>query len=176
MSMRARIIVASALVIVTSATAPGCSSSGSSSKSGTGTTGKNKTYELSTSEGQVSVSLDGQLPPNWPTGFPVAPGAKAAGSGSLAGKSERVMVGVYTLSGSAEDAYTFYKNNSNLTVESLQSVGAGNAFVGTVKLGGTYSGLVTVGDIGGTAGIVVILDSGASTSSTTGGAASTSTT
>lgn len=175
--MRTRLIFASALVLLASATALGCSSSSSGSKSSTTSTGKNKTYEVSTSDGQVSVLLDGQLPSNWPKGFPVAPGSKVAGSGSLAGKGKGVKVAVYsTVSGSAEDAYNFYKDNSDLTVESSASVGAGSTFVGEVKLGGTYSGLVTAGDIEGTSGFVVILDSGASTSSTTGGASSSSTT
>ena len=79
--------------------AAGCSSSSSSSTAGPATTAASpatttasptpkiwaKNFQVSTPNGQVSLSLDGQLPPNWPSQFPVPAGAKAAGSGSLGG-------------------------------------------------------------------------------------------
>jgi hypothetical protein len=75
------------------------------------------------------------------------------------------MVGVYTLSGSAQDAYNFYKNDSQLTVTSSSSVGSNKAFIGMIKFEGSYKGSVTVGNVGDTTGMVVVLDSGGTTGS-----------
>jgi hypothetical protein len=139
-----------------------CSSSGK--KSSSTTTAASKTYSLSTSKGQVSVSLDGHLPDHWPSAFPLPAGAKPAGSGALQGTSEGVMVGVFTI-GSAQDAYNFYRTNTDLKVDDASSAGGSNAFVGTVQFSGTYSGVVTTGKVGSSEGFVVILESGTSSSS-----------
>ncbi|HEY7133709.1 MAG TPA: hypothetical protein VIB48_01460 [Acidimicrobiia bacterium] len=166
MGTRARLSIALLLLALLGASA--CSSSGSSSKSTSNsksTSTTTKTYSISTSEGEASVSLDGKLPAGWPQGFPVPSGADAAGSGSVAGKSEGVMVGVYTLSGSAQDAYNFYKSNSQLTVTSSSSVGSNKAFVGMVSFKGSYDGSVTIGAVGDTNGLVVVLNTGGTTGS-----------
>src|SRR4051794_32702828 len=106
--MRARIATASAPAVIglMAGATVGCSSSDTStpattSTSTTTTTASNRTVAFDTPDGQVSVSLDGKLPPNWPTAFPVAPGATPAGSGSLGNSDKTVMVGVYSVSGSA---------------------------------------------------------------------------
>jgi hypothetical protein len=159
-------LLVAVLVIALSAAGAACSSSGSSSKSTTTTAARN--YSISTSDGQVTVSLDGHLPPGWPSAFPVPSGAKPAGSGSVTGGSEGVMVAVYTLSGSPQDAFDFYKSSSDLHVDDSSSVGGTNTFVGRVKFSGTYSGEVTIGKLGSANGSVVVLhSSGASTTSST---------
>ena len=163
-----RAVVATVLLIAAATGVAACSSSGSSSKSKSTTTTAARTYSLSTSEGEVTVSLDGELPSGWPSGFPVPSGAKPAGSGSVAGKSDGVMVAVYTLSsGSTQDVYNFYKSNSALTVDKSSSAGGTNAFVGSVTFSGTYSGSVTIGSIGSANGFVVVLDSAGTSGSTT---------
>jgi hypothetical protein len=161
-----------ALVGVACVGALGCSSSGKSAQS-TSTTAKS--YQVTTADGQVTVSLDGHLPPGWPSAFPVPPGAKPAGSGSVQGKTDGVTVGVFTATGSPQDAFTFYKSNSQLTVDSSSSVGASQAFVGTIKISGTYDGRVTIAAIGDTNGVVVVLNTAGSSSSSGGSSTSTST-
>ena len=84
--MRTRIATALCIAVLLLGAAA-CSSDSSSSSKNTTTT-SNKGFEVSTPEGQVSISLSGSLPPNWPDGFPVPSGAEPAGSGSL-GNSER---------------------------------------------------------------------------------------
>jgi hypothetical protein len=160
---RRRFALVAALAIVASLALAACSSAGKSSSSSTTTA--SKTYSLSTSKGEVSVSLDGHLPDHWPSGFPVPDGAKPAGSGALQGGDEGVMVGVFTTSGSAQDAFDFYKTNSELNVEDARSAGGSNTFVGTVQFSGKYSGVVTAGKVGSSEGFVVILESGTSSSS-----------
>jgi hypothetical protein len=108
--------------------AAGCSSSSSSTASPATTAASPATttaspapkitarnFQVSTPNGQVSLSLDGQLPPDWPSQFPVPAGAKAAGSGSLGGSSSATLVAAYTTSQAASDAFAFYTGNSKLT-------------------------------------------------------------
>jgi hypothetical protein len=77
------------------------------------------------------------------------------------------MVGVYTTTQPPADAYDFYKNNSSLTVTKSASVGTGDKYVGTVELGGTHAGNVTVVAAGSGTNIVVTLNNETSTSTTT---------
>ena len=79
----------------------GCSSSSKSSS--TTTTVPNRGFSISTSEGQATLSLNGNLPPNWPSAFPLPTDATAAGSGSLAGPDRSRLVGVFTVSGDPSD-------------------------------------------------------------------------
>ena len=67
--------LAAGLLLGCLAAVSGCSSSGSSTASKT--TARN--FQVSTPNGQVSLSLDGQLPANWPSQFPVPSGAEVAG-------------------------------------------------------------------------------------------------
>ena len=123
-----------------------------------------KNFQVSTPNGQVSLSLDGQLPPNWPSQFPVPSGAEVAGSGSLGGSSSPVLVAVYTTSGSPSDAFAFYRDNSKLTTSGERSVGAGANYAGRAKITAPYTGSVTVVSHSGTTYIVIVLTSSASPS------------
>lgn len=146
----------------------GCSSNNDSGKAATttSTTASKKSFEISTADGQVSLSLDGKLPPNWPSSFPVPNGATPAGSGSLGGANSTELVAVYNAPGTPEDAYGFYTSQSGLTVESKSSVGSGQTYVGTVKLGGDQPGRVTVVPKDGQTLIIIALT--ASGTGTTG--------
>ena len=143
--MKSRLVVG--LLLGCLVAAAGCSSSSSSTAS-PATTGASptatstaKNFQVSTPNGQVSLSLDGQLPPNWPSQFPVPAGAKAAGSGSLGGSSSATLVAAYTTSESASDAFAFYKDNSKLTTSDQKSVGTGAHYVGTGEDHRTLHGL-----------------------------------
>jgi hypothetical protein len=159
-----------AVAAMIGAVAVGCSSDNSNKSSSSTTTSKNsrKSFQVSTPNGQVSLSLDGQLPPNWPSGFPVAPNTKKAGSGSLGNTSKSVLVGVYSATSKPEDVFDFYKSNGAYTVDNSTSAGAGGAFVGTVEFSGAYTGNATVVSNQGTTYVIVSLQ--------TGGAGSTSST
>lgn len=124
-----------------------------------------KNFQVSTPNGQVSLSLDGQLPPNWPSQFPVPTGAKVAGSGSLGGSSSATLVAAYTTSESPSDAFAFYKDNSKLTTSDQRSVGAGAHYVGRAKITAPYTGSVTVVSHSGTTYIVIVLTSSPRSSS-----------
>jgi hypothetical protein len=150
--------------------AAGCSSSSSSTASPATTAASPATttaspapkitarnFQVSTPNGQVSLSLDGQLPPDWPSQFPVPAGAKAAGSGSLGGSSSATLVAAYTTSQAASDAFAFYTGNSKLTTSDKKSVGAGAHYVGRAKITAPYTGSVTVVSHSGTTYIVVVL-------------------
>ena len=161
--MRSRLVVG--LLLGCLVAAAGCSSSSSSTASPATTaaspaaTSTAKNFQVSTPNGQVSLSLAGQLPPNWPSQFPVPAGAKAAGSGSLGGSSSATSVAAYTTSESASDAFAFYKDNSKLTTSDQKSVGTGAHYVGTAKITAPYTGSVTVVSHSGTTYIVIVLTS-----------------
>ena len=158
--MKSRLAVG--LLLGCLAAAAGCSSSSSSparTKASPTATSTAKNFQVSTPNGQVSLSLDGQLPPNWPSQFPVPPGAKAAGSGSLGGASSATLVAAYTTSQSPPDAFAFYKDNAKLTTSGQKSAGAGARYVGSAKITAPYTGSVTVVSHSGTTYIVVVLTS-----------------
>ena len=121
-------------------------------------------FQVSTPNGEVSLSLDGKLPPNWPGEFPVPSGAKVAGSGSVAGSSSGTSVAAYTTSQSPADAFAFYKDNSKLTTSGEKSVGAGSRYVGSAKITAPYTGSVTVVSHSGATYIVIVLTGSASSS------------
>ena len=116
-----------------------------------------KSFSVSLPEGEASLSLDGELPPSWPSSFPVPRGAEPAGSGSLANSESGVQIGVYSTRQAAKDAFSFYSSDESLSPSNVKSTGIGNAFVGTLTLGGTYEGTVWVGGYEGTTYIVVVL-------------------
>jgi hypothetical protein len=163
--MRTRISTVLCLAVLIGG-ASACSSDSSSSKNTTTTS--NKGFEVSTPEGQVSLSLSGSLPPNWPSDFPVPSGAGPAGSGSLGNSSQTGLVGVYSTSQSPEDAYNFYKTNSALDVTSSTSVGS----IGTVQFSGAFSGSVVTLPYNSETLIVVLL-SQTSTDTTAAGSGTT---
>lgn len=144
------------------AVAIGCSSDDSNKSSSSTTTSKSnpKSFQVSTPDGQVSLSLDGQLPPNWPSGFPVAPNTKKAGSGSLGDTSKTVLVGVYSATSKPDEVFNFYKSSAAYTVDSSNSAGAGSAFVGNVQFSGAYTGNATVVSNAGTTYVIVSLETG----------------
>ncbi|MBK6969325.1 MAG: hypothetical protein IPH81_19155 [Candidatus Microthrix sp.] len=68
---------------------------------------------------------------------------------------------------SGSDALDFYAGDSSLDPSSKKSAGGSSNFLGSVDLGGSYPGSVTVGEISGTTYIVAILNSDGAGSSTT---------
>jgi hypothetical protein len=139
--MRARGLTLAVAALLPLALLAGCSSSG---KSSTPTTIKETGFQIATPDGTASMSLDGKLPPGWPSAFPIPSDAAVAGSGSLGNAEKTGMVSVYTISGSASATFDFYKTNTAYTVTSSSSAGVGSAFVGTVQFDGAYSGSVTL--------------------------------
>ncbi len=144
-----------------------CSSDSSSTTTTSSASSSSNGFEVATPEGKVSVSLDGDLPSDWPSDFPLPEQTDPAGSGSLADSSSGVMVGVFTTKQSGQDAYDFYTGESSLDPSSANSVGAGSNFVGSMDIGGSYPGSVTVTEVSGSTYIVVILTNGGTGSSST---------
>ena len=108
------------------------------------------------SQRRVSFSLDGQLPQNWPSQFPVPEGAKVAGSGSLGDSSSATLVAAYTTSEPPSDAFTFYTDNSKLTTSGRSPVGPGSRYVGRAKITAPYTDSVSVITHSGTTYIVIV--------------------
>jgi hypothetical protein len=142
-------------VLIASLVLTGCGSS--HSKSSTTTTAAPRTLSVETPAGAVRVSLDGHLPPGWPSDFPIPPTATPKGSGSLSGSSSAAMVGVFESTASGQDDYNFYKNSSAITVTQSTSAGVGSSFVGRLTFSGSHSGTVTITDIQGQNLIVITL-------------------
>jgi hypothetical protein len=157
---RTHISLARALAVAALLLIVGCSSSPSSSSSSNSpsTTSPGRSFTVNTPEGSVSLSLDGKLPPGWPSGFPIPPGATSAGSGSIGGSKESHMIAVFDYPGTGQDAFDFYKSNSTLTVNNATSVGTGSTFVGRMELTGNYSGSVTVTGFNGQTYVVAYLN------------------
>lgn len=156
--------LAAGLVLGCLVAAAGCSSSSPTASPATTSASPapastNKNFQVSTPYGEVSLSLDGKLPPNWPSDFPVPSGAQVAGSGSVAGSSSATRVAVYTTSQAPSDAFAFYKDSSTLTTSGARSVGVGSAFVGSAKITAPHTGSVTVVSHSDTTYIVAILTS-----------------
>jgi len=163
--------LAAGLLLSCLVAAAGCTSSSSSTAHPATTqasptpTSTVRNFQLSTPSGQVSLSLDGRLPPNWPGQFPVPSGTRAAGSGSLGGSASAVLVAVYTASMPAPDVFRFYTDNPGLTTSDHRSVGAGERYVGSATITAPYTGSVTVASRSGATQIVVVLRSPASSPS-----------
>jgi hypothetical protein len=165
--MQRRFLVVMAVALL-SVGAVSCSSGSSSGSGGGGkitTTSKPKNVNVQTPAGQASLSLDGKLPPGWPSAFPVPQGAKAAGSGSLVNASKDVMVAVYTTSESAAGAFSFYTGRSSLNPTDETKVGVGSAFLGSVKISGEFTGSVTIAGAEGDSYIVIVLNPATTTTS-----------
>ncbi len=181
--MRRSIVVIA--VIALAVLAAGCSKDDSSStttvttKSSDTVSSGDRSFAVDTPDGQVSLSLDGQLPPNWPSGFPAPKSSKVAGSGSAAGSDSGVKVAVYTTKQSGSDAFDAYKSESDLHPTDVRSVQPGGTFLGSMKISGTYEGSITVVEHSGTTYVVVVLTGGggsaSTTSTTTSGTGSSST-
>jgi hypothetical protein len=172
--MRLRSLISLSAVIVVVVVLAGCG--GDDDSASTTSTTSGKSVQVETPDGQVSLSLTGDLPPNWPTNFPKPDNATPAGSGSLVNSTAGTLIGVYKTDGSPSDAFDFYKTNTKLDITSSSSAGAGSAFLGTVKLGGSYDGSsVVVAGSGDTTYIVVTLKPGPGGSSTSAGSTTTTT-
>lgn len=161
----------SSTTTTTSKESPSKTTSGSSDSKSSGS----KSFSVETPEGQVSLSLDGELPPNWPKDFPAPKQSKVAGSGSLAGESSGVMVGVYTSRESASDVFDSYKSNTDLKPSDAKSLSPGSAFLGRMKIGGAYDGSITVTSVDGTTYVVVVLKGGGGSASTSSSTSSSTT-
>lgn len=170
--MRSRL--AAVLLLGCLGAAAGCSSTSSStatpatSAASPAPASTIRNFQATTPNGQVSLSLDGQLPPNWPTAFPVPPQATIAGSGSLGGSGSAALAAVYTTSESPPNALAFYTGNSKLTTSDERSARAGEQYLGSVKVTAPYTGSVTVASRSGTTYIVITLKNSASSLSATG--------
>ena len=116
-----------------------------------------RNFHVATPDGQVSVSLDGRLPPNWPSAFPIPPSATAAGSGSLGGSTSTGQVAVYSTPTPAPDVFSYYTSNPRLTTTGARSVGAGASYVGSMKVTAPYTGSVTVAGQSEESYIVIVL-------------------
>ncbi len=123
-------------------------------------------FEVDTRDGQVSLSLDGKLPPGWPADFPIPKGATPAGSGSLGGKETTNYVGVYRSPDSASDTFEFYKDNSDLDPSDSASAGSGSSFAGSVKIAEPAPGRVTTVTYESGSLIIVALQTPATTTTT----------
>jgi hypothetical protein len=167
--MQTRAIATAVVALLSVSAALVLGACGSSSKSGseTSTTTSNKALSVDTPEGQVSVALNGALPPGWPSDFPVPDGSTPKGSGSLANDTHDAKIGVFTSTESPRDAFDFYSTNSSVTVKSHSSVGVGSTFVGQLELGGKYAGSSVVVVPGGDGSYIVISLLPAGSSSTT---------
>jgi hypothetical protein len=160
-------VAAAAISLALVGSAVACSSDADDT-SGVGTTSttasdSNRSFEVSTADGQISLSLDGNLPSGWPESFPVPDGATPSGSGSFVNGNSGKLVGVFTTSESPQDTFDFYKSSTAFTVDDQKSAGVGSAYVGSVELSGTYEGRVTVLSRGGSTTIVIALDPGSDT-------------
>ena len=144
-----------------------CGGDDSASSSNTTTTLSNTHLDVETPDGQVSLALNGELPPGWPSDFPLPTGASPAGSGSLVNDESGARIGVYTSSQAPADVFDFYKSSAELTVTGSASAGTGDKYVGTIQLGGSSPGNVTIVASGSDTYIVVTLKSESSSSTTT---------
>jgi hypothetical protein len=145
------------LVLVVAVTL-GVAACGSSSSSTTTTSASptSGSVNVATPDGQVSLSLNGQLLPGWPANFPIPPGATPSGSGSLGNSQQTGMIGVYSSTMTPQDAFNFYVNDPNLTTSNKKTIGVGSAFVGSLSLSGSYTGSVTVSNVGSSGTLIVI--------------------
>lgn len=116
-----------------------------------------RSFQVTTPDGQASLALDGKLPPNWPSTFPVPPGAVPAGSGSLGGSASTGLVAVYSTATPPAQAFSYYTSNPVLTTSGARSVGVGDGYVGSMRMTAPYTGSVTVAARSDTTYIVVVL-------------------
>lgn len=171
-----RTIPVGAMAIALVLGAIGCSSDSDSTAATTTTAAPaDRSFQVNTDDGQVSLSLDGKLPPGWPSSFPLPSGAEPAGSGSIGSSSEGTMVAVFSSTGTPEDTYNYYVSDAGLTVDSKKSVGVGGAYLGTITFSGAESGSVTVLPKDGETLIVAILRTSGASGTTVAGASGTTT-
>ncbi len=152
----AMIVAAGALAAAGSA----CSSSSNTSSNTTVTSPASsapKHFEVTTPYGQVSISLDGKLPPGWPSGFPVPKEAQPVGSGSLGGAASTSLVAVYSSTSTPATLIDFYTSDTRLTTSGRSSIGAGSAEVVSVAVTAPYKAHLTALSRGTTTYLVIDL-------------------
>lgn len=121
-----------------------------------------------TGEGTVRVTLDGELPANWPADFPLPDGATPLGSGEMVAEDATRMIGVFSAAGTAQETYEFYRDNPDLSVTGSSVFGsAGPDDASTLTLNGQFTGRVSVIPRAGTTYIIANLQT-ASPEATTG--------
>jgi hypothetical protein len=159
-------LVASIAVVASGAL--GACGGDDSNSSTTTTTASLKNFTVTLPSGQASLSLTGELPPNWPSGFPLPPDTTAAGSGSVGGSSTTQNVAVFKSSRPPKEVYDFYVNNDALHVSDQSAGGVGSTYAGQLKFSGDFQGSLAVVGRGNTTYLVVQLESaGAATTTTT---------
>ncbi len=114
---------------------------------------------VATPSGQVKMSLDGQLPEDWPLAFPVPTGAVPAGSATLAGYTGGVTVAVFTTSAQASQAFWFYTDESGLRTSDVSAGGTPSNYFGTLKFTAPFTGSVTIFTRAGDTYIVAVIRS-----------------
>lgn len=140
-----------------------------SSTTTTTTSAAPRNFQVSTPDGQVSLSLDGQLPPGWPTDFPVPGGAEPAGSGSVGDAESTVRVGVFTTTEAGQATLEFYTDNTEVQTDNPAAAGSGDGLVASLDLVAPYEGSLTVLSRTGATYLIVVLneDSPGSSGTTT---------
>jgi hypothetical protein len=104
----------------------------------------NSGLQVSTPDGQVSLSRSGDLPPGWPADFPLPSDSKPAGSGSLGGNQQTGMVALYTVKMQPEEAFEYYTTSSRVEHTNERQAGAGTSFAGSIEMTSPYRAVVTV--------------------------------
>lgn len=180
MHKRTRIAASTALACLVLAGAACSSENSASTSTSTSTSSATlpQSFQVDTADGQVSLSLDGKLPPGWPKDFPVPASAQPAGSGSLGTSTDSTLrVGVYTTGDPGDSVLDFYSNDPDLVTTGRKGAGLGDNFAGRIELTSPYTGSVTVVSRQGNTYLVVTLkgEQPAPTTSTTGAGATTTT-
>ena len=142
-------------------------SSSSSSTASPATTGASptatstaKNFQVSTPNGQVSLSLDGQLPPELAQSASRSPqGPRLLARALWVVRVRRRSSPRTPPPSRPRTAFAFYKGNSKLTTSDQKSVGTGAHYVGRAKITAPYTGSVTVVSHSGTTYIVIVLTS-----------------
>ena len=178
MTWRGRVAVVMVVAAMTAGSLGVCSDDDDREGGATTTAAVDRDRTITTPDGQVTLSLDGELPANWPADVPLPQGSTVAGSGSLSGGTAPARIAVFRTAASPSDAWRSYTSNTDLRTANPSSVGTGSAFVGTVELISPLAARVTVvpGDDGSYV-IVTVPGSGApDETTTTAGTASTTST
>lgn len=161
------VALAAASVAVPVGACSGEDTDATSSTTTTTTSAPPRNFQVSTPDGQVSLSLDGQLPPGWPTDFPVPDGAEPAGSGSIGDAESTVRVGVFTTTETGQATLDFYTDNSDVQTENPAAAGSGDRLVASLDLVAPYEGSLTVLSRTGTTYLIAVLNEDAPGSSST---------
>lgn len=164
------LIIAAVVVVICAALLAACGNSDDSKS-------QKKAFEVATPNGQISLSSDGKLPPNWPSSFPLPQGAQPLGSGSLGGSEKTGMIAAFSTTSTSTDTFNYYINTPSITYTDKRTVGTGSKFVGSIHMTTPYDATVTVAthDEGSVIMVQLLNANATSTSSSTSTSTSTST-